>query len=246
MRDQTGVTPAIDLGPRRSAIFTANNPIIGYRRNGRPIRVIAGGSGDTSAADPPAPGTGDDTGGSTSGDSTSGDSGDTSAEDAEAEALLADALGRGDDRLPDDHPAAVALRKANAEAAKHRAKVKEYEDRDKTELQRAAERAETAEKAAADANTKVIRYRVAAKNGISDEDADLFLTGSDEDTITKQAERYAELSKSNGTGDDKTPPGYVPRSGTGGGTGSAGTVAAGRELYNSSRSADREKEGTNA
>lgn len=39
------------------------------------------------------------------------------------------------------------------------------------------------------------RYRIAAKYGISDADADLFLTGADEAAMTAQAERYAELNK---------------------------------------------------
>lgn len=48
---------------------------------------------------------------------------------------------------------------------------------------------------------EALRWRIAAKHGISDEDAELFLTGSDEETLTKQAERLA----------DRTP---VPSKGT--------------------------------
>lgn len=58
---------------------------------------------------------------------------------------------------------------------------------------------ERAQKAAADAQTELnqakadaARYRVAAANGISDEDAELFLTGTDEDTLLKQALRLKE------------------------------------------------------
>ena len=51
-----------------------------------------------------------------------------------------------------------------------------------------AQRAATDAQAAADAATKeALRLRVAAKHGISDEDADLFLTGSDQETIERQA-----------------------------------------------------------
>ncbi|CKH13754.1 hypothetical protein PXH78_26930 [Mycolicibacterium smegmatis] len=39
---------------------------------------------------------------------------------------------------------------------------------------------------------QAIRYRVASKFKISDEDADLFLTGTDEETLTRQAQRLAE------------------------------------------------------
>jgi hypothetical protein len=41
------------------------------------------------------------------------------------------------------------------------------------------------------ARAEALRLRVASKFGIGDEDADLFLTGSDEETLTKQAERLA-------------------------------------------------------
>lgn len=54
----------------------------------------------------------------------------------------------------------------------------------------AADAAARAAKAEADA----MRWRIAAKNGISDEDAELFLTGSDEETLSRQAERFKELS----------------------------------------------------
>jgi hypothetical protein len=42
---------------------------------------------------------------------------------------------------------------------------------------------------AAKARAEAIRLRVAAKHGISDEDADLFLTATDEDSLNRQAER---------------------------------------------------------
>lgn len=41
------------------------------------------------------------------------------------------------DRLPDDHPAAKALAKANKEAEELRLKLKEIEDRDKSDLEKA-------------------------------------------------------------------------------------------------------------
>lgn len=58
---------------------------------------------------------------------------------------------------------------------------------------------EKAQKDAADARAELTqakadaaRYRVAAANGISDEDAELFLTGTDEETLLKQALRLKE------------------------------------------------------
>ncbi len=55
-----------------------------------------------------------------------------------------------------------ALRKANKEAETLRLKLKEFEDRDKTEAQRLADRASEAETAAAKATAKLLRYEVAA------------------------------------------------------------------------------------
>ena len=51
----------------------------------------------------------------------------------------------------------------------------------------AAKRAEAAERDA-------LRWKIAARNGISDEDAELFLTGADEETLTAQAERLKALA----------------------------------------------------
>lgn len=57
----------------------------------------------------------------------------------------------------------------------------------------AAERDEAA-KRAAHAEAEALRWRIAARNGISDEDAELFLTGTDEETLSRQAERFKELA----------------------------------------------------
>ena len=76
--------------------------------------------------------------------------------------------------------------KANSEAAK---KLAEYEEAKKTEAERNADRLRAAEEDAANARREALRFRIASKFKIDDEDADLFLTGSDEESITKQAER---------------------------------------------------------
>lgn len=56
-----------------------------------------------------------------------------------------------------------------------------------------AEAAKNAEEAAS-AKAEALRWRIAAKHGISDEDAETFLTGSTEEALTRQAERLASLS----------------------------------------------------
>ncbi|HHX45833.1 MAG TPA: hypothetical protein GX718_00450 [Brevibacterium sp.] len=80
--------------------------------------------------------------------------------------------------------------KDNADAAKRLADIEESQ---KSEAQKQAERLATLEQEAATARTEALRLRVATRHGISDEDVDLFLTGTDEDTLTKQAERLSAL-----------------------------------------------------
>jgi hypothetical protein len=95
--------------------------------------------------------------------------------------------------------------KENADAAK---RLAEIEDANKSETQRAAERVASLEQEVAAARREALRFKVASKFGIGDEDADLFLTGSDEDTLTKQAERLAARSE------QQKPHGlFVPREG---------------------------------
>ena len=60
-----------------------------------------------------------------------------------------------------------ALAKANKEAETLRLKLKEFEDRDKTEAQRLTERVEAAEKRALEMETSALRLEVAAEKGLS-------------------------------------------------------------------------------
>lgn len=85
----------------------------------------------------------------------------------------------------------AALRKANKEAETLRLRLKEFEDRDKSEAEKQAERMKALEADALNARSEALRLRVAAKFGIGDEDADLFLTGGDEETLTRQATRLS-------------------------------------------------------
>lgn len=90
--------------------------------------------------------------------------------------------------------------KENAEAAK---RLGEIEESQKSEAQKAADRLRQLETERDAAQRDALRFKVASKYGIGDEDADLFLTGSDEETLTKQAQRLAgredERTKSNNT-----------------------------------------------
>lgn len=98
-----------------------------------------------------------------------------------------------------------------AEAKKWESRAKEnktaadqlaaIEEANKTEAQKTADRLAVAEKAATDAQREALKFKIASKFTIGDEDADLFLTGSDEESLTKQAERLtareSERKKSN-------------------------------------------------
>lgn len=95
-----------------------------------------------------------------------------------------------------------AITKANKEAATYRTKVKELEPKaqmaerleeaSKTELQRLQEAHEQARRDADTSRADAIRFRAAAKHGISEEDFDLLGTG-DEDQIEARAQRIAAL-----------------------------------------------------
>lgn len=86
--------------------------------------------------------------------------------------------------------AAAAEKAAKALQAKLDALEAEKLSKEEKALKDAADAADRAARAEAEA----LRWRIAAKHGISDEDAELFLTGVDEETLSRQAERFKELS----------------------------------------------------
>ena len=92
--------------------------------------------------------------------------------------------------------------KENAAAAQ---RLREFEDAQKTEAQRASERVKELEGAVEAAQRDALRFKVASKFGVSDEDADLFLTGSDEETLTKQAQRLSDRTTEAGQPRRPTP-----------------------------------------
>lgn len=87
-----------------------------------------------------------------------------------------------------------ARKAAEGQAAEWKAKLDAIEKANMSELEKAqataAEYRANAEKANADA----LRWRIAAKYGISDEDAETFLGGSDEASLIRQAERLRALA----------------------------------------------------
>ena len=72
------------------------------------------------------------------------------------------------------------------------ARLDEIEAVNQSEAERFAQRIAALESENARIQSEALRSRIQAKHGISDEDAALFLTGTDEETLTAQAKRLAD------------------------------------------------------
>jgi len=96
---------------------------------------------------------------------------------------------------------ALAAERARAKAAEDatkslQAQLDEIKRSQMSDLEKAQALANEQQAAADAARAEALRWRIAAKHGISDEDAETFLTGADEATLTRQAERLAALNTS--------------------------------------------------
>lgn len=81
-----------------------------------------------------------------------------------------------------------AARKAAEKAASDlQAQLDQINQANESAVEKAQREAKEAQEAAVKATAEALRFRVAAKHGISDEDAELFLTGSDAETVERQA-----------------------------------------------------------
>lgn len=93
-----------------------------------------------------------------------------------------------------------AARKAAEDSAKAlQTQLDEIKKSQMSDLEKAQTTAQEFQKAAEKATADALRWRIAAKHGISDEDAETFLTGNDEATLTRQAERLSALNTSPAT-----------------------------------------------
>jgi hypothetical protein len=103
-------------------------------------------------------------------------------------------LGEGGKRALD---AERTARKAAEDSARQlQAQLDQFKQAQMSDLERAQTAAQQAQQAAAQAQAEALRWRIAAKHGISDEDAETFLTGADEASLTRQAARLAALNPS--------------------------------------------------
>ena len=87
-----------------------------------------------------------------------------------------------------------ARKAAERAAADLQSQLEQIQQSQMSDLERAQTQARTYEEAATKAQAEALRWRIAAKHGISDDDAETFLTGSDEASLTRQAERLASLA----------------------------------------------------
>lgn len=99
----------------------------------------------------------------------------------------------------------AALRKANKEAERSRLRLKDIEDRDKSEAQRALDRANEAERRAADAERSLLRAKVALAKNLPAELADR-LHGDTEAEMEADAETLAGLVAARNTAAPTTVP----------------------------------------
>lgn len=121
--------------------------------------------------------------------------------DADADNVNPQGDPAGDEPLGEPGQKALeAERAARAEAEKARAALQkqldEIEASKLSDIERAQKEAADAKELATKAQAEALRYRIATKHGISDEDAELFLTGADEEALTRQAARLVERTPS--------------------------------------------------
>lgn len=92
-------------------------------------------------------------------------------------------------------------------------RLDEIEEANKSELEKVTDRVTAAEAQRDQALAETLRLRTAVKFGISEEDAALFLTGTDEETLEAQAKRLAErVETSSGPRQPKPDPNQGNRS----------------------------------
>ena len=114
--------------------------------------------------------------------------------------------------LQREREARKALEKQLSELKPLAEKWTQAEEAQKSELERARDEAAKAIAEAKAARAEALRYRIANRHGISDEDAAVFLTASDEAGLETQAARLAEIAAAKSEADRRAPdPSQGPR-----------------------------------
>lgn len=175
--------------------ITAPGGIIGYRKDGRPICLLAGGSEEA----PP-----------------SGEQQPPAEEQPPGEAEQNTPPAESD-QLGDKGQKALEQERKDRKAAEKAAKelsdrLKAIEDQDKSELEKAQSRLAELEEQYGQERAQRLRFAAASEHGIPADYLDL-LTGTDEETLSAQAVKVAELVKA------KQAPQFAPNPGQGSGKG---------------------------
>lgn len=133
-----------------------------------------------------------------------------------------------------------AERKARKDAERQLRELNErlqaFEDKDKSELERAQARLAELEKSYAAEQQQRLRLQVATAHGITSDDL-VLLTGSTEEELVAQATRIAALNanRAAATAAPAFAPNPAQQAGNASPTPPAATVAAGRELYRAAK-----------
>lgn len=133
-------------------------------------------------------------------------------------------LGEGGKKALDEER--KARKAAEKELGELKTRLQAIEDKDKSELERAQSRLQELEQQYGEEKAQRLRLSVASEHSIPADYVDL-LTATDEESLTAQAKRVAELVKANQA------PEYARNPGQGAGSGEPAkpTVSSGRELY---------------
>ena len=147
----------------------------------------------------------EDQGGNTSGDTPAADEFKPITSQQELNAALKDRLDRERSKFKDYNDL-----KAKADM------LDQIEQANLSELDKANGRITSAESDRDKARAEALRLRTAVTHGISLEDADLFLTGTDEETLTAQAKRLSDrvAEQANAEADRKKKNPIVSKEGT--------------------------------
>ena len=102
----------------------------------------------------------------------------------------------GKKALAAERDARKAAEKALREAQEQ---IDAFKAEQMSDLEKAQAEAQKWQEEAQAATARSLRYQIATAHGISAEDAETFLTGTDEETLTRQAERLQALATPSGT-----------------------------------------------
>lgn len=94
-------------------------------------------------------------------------------------------------RLPDDHPLVTAFERVKQERDEAKGKVQQFEDADKSDLERVTGQLDTEKARADEAELEVARLRAVIKHRLTEEDLEL-LGGGTPDEIEERAEKLAQ------------------------------------------------------